>query len=62
MNYSQIASIIGAVLAVLIGALGIWLQWFGAADGLGLIMAGLAILGVHSGGSVAGSMRDGTIG
>lgn len=61
MNYSQIASIIGAVLAVGIGGLGIFLGWFGAPDGLGLIMAGLAILGVHTGGSVAGAVRDGSI-
>jgi hypothetical protein len=57
MNYSQIASIIGAILAVVTGALGIYLQWFSAGDGLGLIFAGLAILGVHTGGSVAGTIR-----
>ncbi len=57
MNYSQIASLIGAVLAVIVGALGIVLGWFAPADGIGLIMAGLAIVGVHTGGSVAGSMR-----
>lgn len=61
MNYSQIGSIIGAVLAVIIGAVGIWLGWFGAGDGLGFITAGLAVLGVHSGGSVAGAIRSGDI-
>lgn len=58
MNYSQIASIVGSVLAVIVGAVGIFFQWFSPAEGVGLIMAGLAILGVHSGGSVAGSMRQ----
>ena len=44
---SQIASIIGAILAVLIGAGGIFLGWFNAADGLGLVFAGLSLLGIH---------------
>lgn len=57
MNYSQIASITGAVLAVLIGGVGIFLGWFDIPNGLALISAGLAILGVHTGGSVAGSIR-----
>lgn len=57
MTYTQWASILGAVLAIIIGGLGTYLQWFGAADGLGLIVAGLSILGVHVGGSVAGSLR-----
>lgn len=48
MSYTQGASIVGAILAVLIGAGGIYLGWFGAADGLGLIFAGLSILGVHA--------------
>lgn len=58
MNYSQIASITGAILSVVIGGVGIFFGWFSAPDGLGLIMAGLAILGVHTGGSVAGSIRS----
>lgn len=57
MNYSQMASIIGAILAVAIGGIGIWQGWFDAPNGLALISAGLAILGVHTGGSVAGSIR-----
>lgn len=58
MTNVQIASIIGAVLSVLIGAAGIFLKWFGVADGMALIFAGLSILGVHQSGSVAGSIRD----
>lgn len=50
MNWTQIGSIIGAVLAVVIGGVGILLGWFTPADGLGLILAGLSILGVHYGG------------
>lgn len=57
MNNSQIFSFVGSILAVIIGGLGIFLQWFTAPEGLGLIMAGLAILGVHTGGSYAGSIR-----
>ncbi len=44
---SLVASIIGAIVAVLIGVGGIVLGWFPSADGLGLIFAGLSILGVH---------------
>lgn len=57
MTYTQIASIVGAILAVIVGGLGIFLGWFSGADGLGLILAGLSILGVHAGGSVAGSIE-----
>lgn len=57
MTYTQLSSIVGAVLAIIIGGLGTYLQWFTSADGLGLIVAGLSILGVHAGGSVAGSWR-----
>lgn len=57
MTYTQTASVIGAVLAVIIGGIGIFLQWFGVPDGMGLILAGLSILGVHASGSVAGSLR-----
>lgn len=53
MNYTQIASLAGAVLAVLIGGIGIFLNWFTPADGLGLVFAGLAILGVHIGGTAS---------
>ena len=48
MTFAQATSILGAVLAVLIGAGGIYLGWFGAGDGMGLIFAGLSILGVHA--------------
>jgi hypothetical protein len=41
----------------IVGAVGIFLQWFTPPEGLGLIMAGLAILGVRTGGSYAGSVR-----
>lgn len=58
MNISQLGSIIGAILAVVIGGLGIFLSWFSVPDGLALITTGLAILGIHSGGSVAGSRRQ----
>lgn len=57
ITYTQIASIIGAVLAVVIGGLGIWLQWFGPAEGVVLIGLGLSNLGIHWSGSVAGSLR-----
>ncbi len=57
MSYSQIASLIGAVLAVAVGVAGMALHWFAPAEGLGLILAGLSILGVHSGGPVSGNMR-----
>lgn len=57
ITYTQIASVVGAVLAVGVGIVGIWLQWFSTAEGLGLILAGLSILGVHTSGSVAGSLR-----
>lgn len=56
MTYTQIASIIGAVLAVGIGGLGLFFGWFGTPDGLALIFAGLSILGIHTSGSVAGSI------
>jgi hypothetical protein len=58
MSYTQIASLLGAVLAVAIGGVGIFLNWFNAADGLGLIFAGLAILGVHTGGTVASNTTN----
>lgn len=58
MTITQIGSILGAVLAVAIGGLGIFLNWFGTADGMALILAGLSILGIHTSGSVAGSMRS----
>ena len=53
MNYSQVSSVVGAVLAIIIGALGIWQGWFGAGDGMGYIVLGLSILGVHVGGATA---------
>jgi hypothetical protein len=40
--------------AIIVGRLGIFLQWFTAPEGLGLIVAGLSILGVDTGGSLAG--------
>ncbi len=58
ITYTQIASIIGAILAVITGGVGIWLGWFSAAEGMGLILAGLSILGIHTSGSVAGSLRN----
>jgi len=60
-NWSQIVSVIGAVLAILVGVAGLALGWFGAngsAEGLGLIFAGLAVLGVHTGGPVAGNTHQ----
>lgn len=57
MTFTQIASIVGAVLATGIGALGIALQWFDVQNGLALIFAGLAILGIHTSGPVAGNTR-----
>jgi len=57
MNYSQIASITGAVLAVVVGILGLLKGTMSGAEAMGLITAGLAVLGVHSGGSVAGSRK-----
>ena len=47
MNLTQIGSIIGAILAVAIGAGGIFLGWFQVQDGLGLILIGLSVLGIH---------------
>lgn len=47
MTTTQVASIVGAVLAVALGIGGIVMGWFGAPDGLGLAMIGLSILGVH---------------
>lgn len=47
MTYTQVASIIGAVLAVVVGGVGIWQGWFAAADGYGLILIGLSVLGIH---------------
>ena len=50
MNWSQIGSIVGAVLAVFIGGSGIFFNWFTVPEGMALVLAGLSILGVHSGG------------
>lgn len=50
MNWTQLASIIGAIIAVAIGVLGNLQGWFPVADGYGLILSGLSILGVHYGG------------
>lgn len=58
MSYTQIMSIVGAVLAVGIGGLGIFLGWFGTPDGLALIFAGLSILGIHTSGPVAGNTKQ----
>lgn len=55
MTNTQLASIVGAVLAVAIGGLGIFLGWFSVPDGLALIFAGLSILGVHASGPVSGN-------
>jgi hypothetical protein len=49
-NWTQLGSILGAVLAIIIGGGGILLNWFPVADGMGLIVTGLSILGVHYGG------------
>ncbi len=58
MSYTQIASLVGAVLAVGVGVAGLALGWFQSpADGLGLILAGLSILGIHQGGPVAGNIK-----
>lgn len=57
MSYTQIASLIGATLAVLIGGLGMFFGWFSPPEGLGLILAGLSILGVHTSGPVSGNTR-----
>lgn len=57
MTYTQIASIVGAVLAVVIGAGGLIFGWFGTPDGLALIFAGLSILGIHTSGPVSGNIK-----
>lgn len=57
MTYVQIASIIGAVLSVLIGAAGMFFGWFSVQEGLGFIFAGLAVLGIHTSGPVSGNTR-----
>lgn len=57
MSYTQIGSLVGAILAVAVGVAGIALHWFTAPEGLGLVLAGLSILGVHSGGPVSGNTK-----
>ncbi|CCD89863.1 exported protein of unknown function [Bradyrhizobium sp. ORS 285] len=58
MNLSQTLSIVGAVLAVLTAGVGYITGQLGPAEAFGLLTGGLSILGVHTGGSVAGAMRD----
>lgn len=57
INNTQIVSLISAGLAVLVGLVAGFLGWMSPVEALGLCMVGLSILGVHVGGSVAGSNR-----
>jgi len=60
MNTSQIVSITGAILAVVVGLVGGFLGWITPIDAIALASVGLSLVGVHVGGSVAGSVRSGT--
>lgn len=57
MNNSQFFSVLGAILAVLVGGISIFLGWVTPPEGMAIIFAGLSILGIHTGGSYAGSQR-----
>lgn len=57
MNTSQWLSLAGAVLTVLVGVVAGFLGWMTPVEALGLCMVGLSLVGVHTGGSIAGSMR-----
>jgi hypothetical protein len=56
-NWSQIGSVIGALLAVAIGLASIPLGWMTPAAGLATAFVGLSMLGVHVGGAIAGNTK-----
>lgn len=56
-NWSQIISVGSALLAVVVGLLSMAVGWMTPVQGIGLVLAGLSLLGIHTGGTVAGNTK-----